>query len=68
MEAAYNASLYEGRMYMCPVEYLNQVVILNLDLLEAAGIEDPVPSDDWTWDELYEYAQKLSESGVETPS
>lgn len=67
MEAAYNASLYEGRMYMCPVEYLNQVVILNLDLLEAAGIEDPVPSDDWTWDELYEYAQKLSESGVETP-
>lgn len=38
MEAAYNASLYEGRMYMCPVEYLNQVVILNLDLLEAAGL------------------------------
>ena len=67
MKAAYDASLYEGRMYMCPVEYLNQVVILNLDLLEAAGIEDPVPPDNWTWDDLYEYAQKLSESGVETP-
>ena len=65
MEAAYNASLYEGRMYMCPVEYLNQVVILNLDLLEAAGIEDPVPSDDWTWDELYDMMSVLQNKKLE---
>ncbi len=67
MEAAYNTSLYDGRLYMCPVEYLNQVVILNLDLLRKAGIENPVPSDKWTWDDLLGYDEKLSESGVKTP-
>ncbi|MFR1518255.1 MAG: ABC transporter substrate-binding protein [Clostridia bacterium] len=67
MQAAYNASLYDGRLYMCPVEYLNQVVILNLDLLKKAGIENPVPSDQWTWDDLIAYAEQLSQSGVKTP-
>ncbi len=67
MPAAYNASLYKGRMYMCPVEYLNQVVILNLDLLQKAGVENPVPTDQWTWDNLLEYAEKLKENGVKTP-
>lgn len=67
MKAAYDSSLYNGRMYMCPVEYLNQVVILNLDLLEKAGIENPVPHDQWTWADLAEYAAKLAESGVKTP-
>lgn len=67
MQAAYEASIYDGRLYMCPVEYLNQVVILNLDLLRAAGIENPVPVDSWTWDDLLSYAVALNESGVETP-
>lgn len=67
MQAAYDASMYEGRLYMCPVEYLNQVVILNLDLLKKAGIESPVPLDSWTWDDLLSYAVSLKESGVETP-
>lgn len=67
LQAAYDASMYDGRLYMCPVEYLNQVVILNLDLLKAAGIENPVPVDSWTWDDLLSYAKALSESGVETP-
>jgi len=67
MQAAYDASTYEGRLYMCPVEYLNQVVILNLDMLKAAGIENPVPADDWTWDDLLGYAAALKNNGVETP-
>lgn len=67
MKAAYDASVYDGRLYMCPVEYLNQVVILNLDLLKAAGIENPVPTDSWTWDDLLAYAVALNESGVKTP-
>lgn len=67
MQAAYESSMYDGRLYMCPVEYLNQVVILNLDLLKKAGIENPVPADDWTWDDLRGYAEALKNSGVETP-
>lgn len=67
MQAAYDASMYDGRLYMCPVEYLNQVVILNLDLLKSVGIENPVPSDDWTWEDLRGYAEALKTNGVETP-
>lgn len=67
MQAAYDASMYNGRLYMCPVEYLNQVVILNLDLLKKAGIENPVPVDSWTWEDLLAYTVALNESGVETP-
>ncbi len=67
MEAAYSAAMYDGRFYMCPTEYLNQAVILNLDMLDKAGIENPVPKDDWTWDDLISYAEALSEHGCETP-
>ncbi len=67
MESAYESATYDGRLYMCPVEYNNQVVILNLDLLKAAGIENPVPEDSWTWAELQEYAEKLKAINVETP-
>lgn len=67
MEAAYNSSVYDGKFYMCPVEYLNQVVILNLDMLSSAGIENPVPADNWTWDDLLTYAEALKENGIETP-
>ena len=67
LKAAYDASCYEGKLYMCPVEYNNQVVILNLDMLRDAKIENPVPADDWTWTQLLEYATKLHENGCETP-
>lgn len=67
MESAYNASIYNGRFYMCPVEYLNQVVILNLDMLASAGIENPVPADNWTWNDLLAYAEALAANGVKTP-
>lgn len=67
LKSAYEASCYEGRLYMCPVEYNNKVVILNIDMLAEAGIENPVPDDDWTWDQLIEYAEKLNANGVESP-
>lgn len=67
MDSAYKASIYNGRLYMCPVEYINKVVILNLDMLREAGIENPVPPDGWTWDDVISYAQILKEKGIEKP-
>lgn len=58
LPAAYEASLYEGRMYMCATEYNNRFVFLNLSVIAEAGLS--VPADLWTWTDLMEYAQQIS--------
>ena len=41
------------------------LVLINKDMLDAAGLD--VPSLDWTWDDYREYAEKLtSGSGADT--
>ena len=66
-QAAYENSLYKGRMYMCPVEYNNTVAFLNVDLLSEIGVDPVVPDDDWTWQDVEEIAAKLTEAGYSTP-
>jgi len=63
--AAYQDALYENRLYMIPTEYENKAVLLNLDILEKAGLT--VPNDKWTWDDVLAYATALKEAGVEQP-
>lgn len=45
----------------------NQFTVTNMyyneDAFEKAGIEAPTIDDPWTWDELYENAEKLKEDG-----
>ena len=65
--AAYSNSLYDGHMYMCPVEYNNNIVFLNLDMMEAIGIDPVVPDDSWTWQDIEEIAEKLAQAGYTTP-
>ncbi|MBE7066448.1 MAG: extracellular solute-binding protein [Ruminococcaceae bacterium] len=65
--AAFENSLYEGRLYMCPVEYNNTVVFLNLDMLSKTDIDPIVPDDDWTWQDIEVIAEKLKEAGCTTP-
>ena len=65
--AALANSLYDGRMYMCPVEYNNTIMFLNLDMLSSVGIDPLVPNDDWTWQEVEQIALKLIEAGYEKP-
>ncbi len=63
--AAYESSVYNGKMYMVPTEYENKAVWLNLDMLAEAGLS--VPSDDWTWEDVLDYAEKLKSLGCSTP-
>ena len=63
--AAYQDALYENRLYMIPTEYENKAVLLNLDLLEKAGLT--VPNDKWTWEDVLSYATALKEAGVDAP-
>lgn len=65
--AALANSLYDGRMFMCPVEYNNTVMFLNLDMLSSIGLDPVVPKDDWTWQEVEQIALKLVEAGYDKP-
>ncbi len=65
-EEEFNVILrHEGQTYGIPGEMKYTMVLLNKDMLDAAGLE--VPADGWTWDEYAEYAKKLtSGSGADT--
>lgn len=49
---------YKGQTYFIPSTWNNIMVNYNRDLFEEAGI--PFPSEDWTWEEFAEIAQKLT--------
>lgn len=65
LKAAHEASLYDGQMYMCPIEYNHKFVFLNYSLLEANGFS--FPSDDWTWKDILAMAETLKGAGVTNP-
>jgi multiple sugar transport system substrate-binding protein len=59
VEEEYNSppSKIDGSYYGLPAKLVTNLVLLNKDHLDAAGL--PVPTD-WTWDEYQEYAKKLT--------
>ncbi|WP_336787261.1 ABC transporter substrate-binding protein [Paenibacillus sp. MMO-177] len=50
------------KYYGIPTKKNMLFIWLNKDLLDAAGL--PIPSVDWTWDDLREYANKLKKDKV----
>lgn len=65
-EDAYNVVVpVNGQTYGIPGEMKYNLVLINKDMLDEAGL--PVPSLDWTWDGYRDYAQKLTTgSGADT--
>lgn len=65
-EDAYNVIVrVNDQTYGIPGEMKYDLVLINKDMLDAAGLD--VPSLDWTWDDYREYAKKLtSGSGADT--
>lgn len=57
---AYNVLLEEedGAIYGIPGEMKYNLVLINKDMLDAAGLE--VPDLDWTWDDYREYAKAMT--------
>lgn len=47
----------DGQMYVCPRDFQTVALLVNMDLLEEAGLQPPT-----TWDELYDAAAKLTET------
>jgi multiple sugar transport system substrate-binding protein len=52
-EWGWNGGIYGGLLYAG-----GQALYINKDLLAAAGLE--FPADDWTWDDMLEYAKQLT--------
>ena len=65
-EDAYNVIVrVNDQTYGIPGEMKYNLVLINKDMLDEAGLD--VPSLDWTWDDYHVYAQKLtSGSGADT--
>lgn len=55
---AINAYTFHGRIYGIPNDIAIWVVFYNKDALESAGL--PLPEEGWTWNDLLEYARKLT--------
>lgn len=65
-EDAYNVVIrVNDQTFGIPGEMKYNLVLINKDMLDAAGLS--VPSLDWTWDDYRDYAKKLtSGSGADT--
>jgi len=57
----------EGHVWGLPYDAYTGYCLFNKDLFQEAGLEVPKPTDDWTWDQLREWAKALTvKSGDQT--
>lgn len=48
----------DGELYCPPKDFSTLALLYNIDAFEAAGID--LPSEDWTWDDMYAAAEALT--------
>ncbi len=56
-ESMYNQGVFDGQVHMIAREYSRNVIYYNKTLLTQAGLN--APTNDWTWDDFVDYANKL---------
>ncbi len=56
--AAVDGCRIDGKLYGLPKDITDQIVYLNTDLFEAAGVE--LPTNEWAWDDFRETAKALT--------
>lgn len=61
LEAAIEAGSHEGELISAPVSTSTQLLFINSDLFEAAGIPVPGPDDRLTYEQIAELAQQLTQ-------
>ena len=54
--------IFNGEVYTLPYNLTTYKFVVNVDLFKAAGLE--VPYDGWTWAQVREYAQKITEANA----
>lgn len=63
---AYNAGVYQGKLWALPIANSTQLLYYNKSLLKKAGLTDPSPSVDqrMTWEQLTADAKKAKQGGA----
>lgn len=61
VDALYTSGQYEGQLLAPPIWNSTQVMYINPELFEAAGITPPGAEDRWTWEQVTEAAQQITE-------
>ncbi len=60
VDALYTSSLYDGKLLAPPIWNSTQVMYINKDLFEAAGVTPPGPEERWTWEQVTDAATKIA--------
>lgn len=58
--AAVDSWNYDGKIYGLPTDLYGFHAFFNVDLFEKAGLKVPAPTEEWTWDQLRDLANKLT--------
>ncbi len=66
-EGQYSTGIHDGRLWALPVWNSTQMMFVNQDALDEAGVEAPGtdPADRWTWERTVEAAEAAQEAGTE---
>lgn len=59
-ESMWDYNSIDGTVYGVPVGFSTQALYYNIDLFEQAGVD--LPTDEWTWDDLYAAAKAIHEA------
>lgn len=59
---AWDASMYDGKVFGIPSRGTGGLYYYNKDMFDKAGVE--YPTDDWTYETMLEMAQKITGDGV----
>lgn len=69
LPAAVQAGSYNDHLLAAPISTSTQLLFINYDLFEAAGVEAPGPDDRWTYEQIAAVAPQLTQdtNGDGTP-
>lgn len=66
LESSLEAGKYKGQLVAAPVNTSTQLMYINLDLFEAAGVEPPGIDERWTYEQIVEASQKTMAATSDT--
>lgn len=61
VDALVASGIYDGQLIAPPIWNSSQLLFFNEDLLSAAGVTPPGPEERWTWDQVAEAAQAVTQ-------
>jgi multiple sugar transport system substrate-binding protein len=66
LEAAFESTQYEGKLWALPIWTSEQYLYFNRDLLKQAGVEPPAadPAERWTWEQTVDAAKQAQDAGA----